>query len=320
MYTPLNYNQITWMEGRISPSSVKPYNNWSYEFWERSLYNRLISVIEFSLPDNWQGSISDFFHWCLYRYGFVMISRDEEHGYFFQPAAPKGFTFYYQPAEMVCSNPLLTKTGQKSKSYVIGEECEVLKLTPDYRGLFDIIDRYAVQLSTLDTAINTNIINSKLAYLVTAKNRAEAEALKTIMDRINSGEPSVFYEKYLSNKKPNDDSEPFNITHIQDVAKNYIVSNQLQDLQTILNSFDLEVGIPTIPYQKAERMNTYEASSRQQDTKSKLSTMCACLDASLKDIKELYPDLQLSYKIREEELDNGSGETDNNRNAELYEE
>ena len=39
----------------------------------------------------------------------------------------------------------------------------------------------------------------------------------------------------------------------------------MKDFQTILNNFDCEVGIPTIPYEKKERMVTSEAESRQID-------------------------------------------------------
>ena len=58
---------------------------------------------------------------------------------------------------------------------------------PDYRGIFDTISYYAEKLSTLDNAINLSIINSKFAFMIAAKNKACAEAIKKMLDRINKG-------------------------------------------------------------------------------------------------------------------------------------
>ena len=310
MYTPLNYDQITWISGHYSPQSVKSFNNATFAYWERSLYQRALSVIEWDLPENWQGSVKDFFDWCLYRFGFVMISQNEEYGYFFQPVNVKGFDFYYQPTEAVLANPKL------SRSFVIHEECELLKLTPDYRGIWDIITYYAEKLSTLDVSINTNIINSKLAFILGAKNRNTAEALKTIMDRVNRGEPAVFYDKAIQQSKPNDPDTPFQFLFVQDLGKNYILDQLLREFQTILNAFDAEIGIKTVPYQKMERMVTGEAESKEQDATARVKTWMESLTSSLEMVKKLYPDLQLSFRLRSEAEggeDDGMGEDDPDR-------
>lgn len=291
MYYPLNYDAITWVGGHNPPAHVKAYNNRFYSYWERALFQRACSVFDFTLPEEWQGERSDFFYWILFRFGYVMIARDERFGTFFQPAALNGYDFYYQPTEAILSNPKL------QKRYTIHEECELLKLTPDYIGAWDIISRYAEQLSTLDVAINTNIINSKLAYLLGAKNKNVAEALKTIMDQINRGEPAVFYDKAITGGKPGEDT-PFQFLPVQKVKENYIVMDQLRDLQTILNAFDNEVGIPTVPYQKAERMVTAEAESKEADAVSRITVWKKSLDASLVNVNKMFPELNISYEVR----------------------
>lgn len=299
MYYPLNYDQITWAEGHNSPSAVRARGNWSYNYWMRSLYFRLCSRFDFKLPETWQGNVKNFFNYWLWRLGYLMISKDEELGYFFQPCGLSGFDFYYQPVTAIVANPRM------SREFTIGEDCELLQVTPDYLGYFDILDRYAIQLSELDVAINTNMINSKMAYILSAKTKAEAEALKVIVDRINRGEPAVFYDRTLGErKKPTDEAEPFFVTQIQEVAKNYIVSAQLKDHQTILNAFDAEIGIQTVPYQKMERMVVDEAEARKEDSQARILTCADCLDTSLRRIRELYPDLEISYSIRAD----GSGE------------
>ena len=308
MYFPLNYDAITWVGGHNPPAHVKAYNNRFYSYWERALFQRACSVFDFTLPEEWQGEISDFFYWCLFRFGYVMIAYDDKFGTFFQPCSLNGYSFFYAPTECIRSNPKL------QKRYTIHEDCELLKLTPDYIGAWDIISRYAEQLSTLDTAINTNIINSKVAYLLGAKNKNAAEALKTIMDRINSGEPAVFYDKAITAGKPGEDT-PFQFQPVQKIHENYIVMDQLRDLQTILNAFDNEVGIPTVPYQKAERMVTAEAESKEADAVSRITVWKKSLDASLVNVNKMFPDLNISVKVR---WNDGDREDNPDRDDGLY--
>ena len=290
MYYPLNYDAITWAAGHNPPAHVKSYNNRSYAYWERSLFQRACSVFDFKLPDEWQKQ-ADFFYWILFRFGFLMIAEDERFGTFFQPVALNGYDFYYQPTEAILSNPKL------QKRYTIHEDCELLKLTPDFFGAWDIISYYAEKLSTLDVAINTNIINSKVAYLLGAKNKTAAEALKTMMDRINQGEPAVFYDKAITASKPGEDT-PFQFLPVQKIKENYILMDQLRDMQTLLNSFDCEVGIPTVPYQKAERMVTAEAESKEADAVSRVTVWQKSLDASLENVNTMFPELNISYEMR----------------------
>lgn len=278
-YTPLNYEQINVMSATYNPSMVKAYNNLTFNYWERSLFQRACSVFKWELPAEWEGNVKDFFLWCLFKYGYVIISEDAKHGKFFQPASLSGYNMYYQPTEALISNPAFTAEESKFK---IGETCELLKMTPDYYGVWDTIQYYAEKLSALDNAINMSIINNKVAYIMAARNKAAAATLKKIMDKVNKGEPTVIYDEILTNDRTDKDV-PFQIFERKGIKESYITSEQLQDFQTILNNFDAEIGIPTIPYAKKERMVTSEAESRIIDSTSKsivwLETMQSCLDA-----------------------------------------
>ena len=293
-YLPLNYNQINAAAGTYNPSMVKSYNNRTFGYWERSLFQRACSVMDFDLPDEWNGSIRDFFHFCLFRYGFVAISKNDEYGYFFQPCSLNGFNFYYQPVEAIISNPKM------EARFTIGKECELLKLTPDYMGIWDIICYYAEKLSVLDNAINMSLINNKFAFLLGARNKAAGEALKKMLDKVNKGEPAVIYDMKLLND-PTDKDVPFQEWRRDNLKDSYLTTDQLKDFQTILNNFDTEVGIPTIPYEKKERMVTTEAESRIIDSTSRSLVWYETLTASINAIKELYPDIKLDVDLRYKE-------------------
>lgn len=304
MYTPLNYNQINVVEGGYSPSMVKSYNNKTFDFWVRSLFQRACSTLDFSLPEEWEGSARDFFYYSLFRYGYVAVFKRPELGLVFQPCTLTGQDFYYQPTKALISNPLF------SKELNIGTECELLKLTPDYRGVWDILQYYAEKLSTLDNAINISLINNKFAFLLGARNKTGGEALKKMLDKVNRGEPAVIFDLKLLND-PQDKDSPFQFWNREHLKDSYLTTDQLQDFQTLLNNFDSEIGIPTIPYAKKERMVQSEAESRQIDSTSRSLVWYDTLQSSIKRIKALYPDFNLSVERR---YDNAGEVAENGEN------
>ena len=296
MYFPLNYNRINAGAGHYSPASVKSYNNKSFAYWERSLFQRAASVFEFTLPDEWEGKIRDFFLYCLYRFGFIAISKNDKFGYFFQPCTMSGCSFYYQP-----TRALITSL-EYSADLKIGTECEILKLTPDYRGTWDIISYYAEKLSLLDNAINMSLINNKFAFILGAKNKSAANAIKKVLDLVNKGEPAVVYDTRILNDDRDKDT-PFQFLERKNLKESYLTSDQLRDFQTIINNFDCEIGIPTIPYEKKERMVADEAVSRVVDSVSRLTVWQRTLESSIKEIKALYPDVTLDVRLRSDIAD-----------------
>lgn len=57
---------------------------------------------------------------------------------------------------------------------------------------------------------------------------------------------------------------------------------------TILNQFDNEIGIPTVPYQKKERMVTSEADSKIIDSTARSVVWRDCLVSCCKIIINMY--------------------------------
>ena len=60
------------------------------------------------------------------------------------------------------------------------------------------------------------------------------------------------------------------------------------DRSTLLSSFDAEIGITSLPYNKKERLVTAEAESRQQDSTARLEVWKATLDSSLKLVNNMF--------------------------------
>lgn len=304
-YTPLNYHNINVGAGTYNPSPVKAYNNRTFGYWVRALFQRATSVIDFELPDTWQGNIKDFFLYCLYKYGYVAVFNYDDVGIVFQPCTLSGYNFYYQPTDAIISNPKYQDT------LIIGESCELIKLTPDYVGIWDVIEYYAERFSQLDNAINMSLINCKTPYILGAKNKTASSALKKILDKVNGGEPAVIFDEKLMND-PNSKDTPFQLLELlRNPKEAYLTSDQLMDFRTILDNFDSEIGIPALPYQKKERLVSDEATMRAYDGSARSLTWFNTLTSSIIEVKKLYPEIVLNARLHYADFNESEGVEDN---------
>lgn len=315
---PYSYDELNNLYGHYSPSMVKSINNATFAYWRRSLYQRIASRIKAEVPNNWEGEIKDFLFKCLIIKGYVLIGNSEKLGYWFNPVSLYGLDFYYQPVKAILANPRASEYGFKNTEFELHKDGELLKFMPDYIGMSDIIGYYAEKLAGMSSSIDMAIINSKMPFILGAKNKSMAEALKKIFDKVSKGEPLIIYDKIIQND-PNDKEEPWQYLSLQDLNKNYILKDLLVDMQTIINMFDSEIGIVTVPYQKAERMVTNEADSKEEDAKARITIAIETLQSSTKKIKELFPDIKLNFTLREptqkqeEGKKNGDSEDNSNR-------
>lgn len=291
MYIPMNYEKLNNINSLYIPSNVK-LNSQIFNFWERSLFQRAMSIIDINVPDNWRGSVRDFLYYCLFRFGSVAVFYRPETGISFNPGNPYGYDFYYQYTNYLIANPTL----DESLDLKIHEDTELIRLTPDYHGIWDILSYYSEKLSMLDSAINMSIINSKLAWIIGARNKSFAQTVKKIFDKINRGDPLVVYDAKMQDD-PQTKKEPWQFLERSSIKNSYITSDLLQDFQTVLNDFDNQIGIPTVPYQKKERMVTYEAESRMMDGTSRAVVWKKTLDESFEMVNRMF-DLDLSCELR----------------------
>lgn len=73
----------------------------------------------------------------------------------------------------------------------------------------------------------------------------------------------------------------------------------MKDFQTILNNFDCEIGIPTIPYEKKERLVASEAESRFIDAMSRATIWLDSLKSSITKVNNMFNlniDVELRYR------------------------
>ena len=293
MYVPFNYANCNLINGTMTPSTVKNCNNATFAYWERALFQRAsYSIVMNDLP--WSVSVKDFLFWALFRSGYVAVFDTDQFGLSFQPCTLTGFDFYYQPVKAIVANPAY------QNDFTIGADCEILKLTPDYMGIWDIIYRYASKLAMIDSAIDMSIINNKFAYAIAAGSKSGAEAVKKMYDKINSGEPLVVYDKsaFLTEEEIRTGKDnAVRLFERSNLKQSYLTTDQLADQKTILRQFDEEIGIPSLPYEKKERLTQYESESNVTASQSRINVWIDTLNESAGLINKMFH-LNMSFESR----------------------
>lgn len=282
-YEGLNlYNSMRSVAGRVQ-------NDLNTAYYMRSLYQRAISGTKFKLPPEWARA-KRYFKNVLYTSGFIGVVKSPKYGIQPQICSFSGRGLYLQPTKMLVNQPLLQFEG------TIGEDCELIHLTGDYRGIWDIIEHYAIRMSIAITSTDCAFINERLSLLAAGKNKAASETLKYLFERISAGEPFSVYDKSsLKSDDLSDKDDPI-WTYSQDVASQYISDKLLADIDTILQQFDREIGIAAVG-EKKERMITDEVNIQVQDSCARSDTWFENLSDSFDLTNKLFPELNLSFTM-----------------------
>lgn len=279
---------INILESMSVPSTYYNLKSQQYQYWFRSLLQKIDSCLEFkNLPKDWS---QDFFLLCLWARGYVAVFEsarfgDKETGIAFQPCTLGGpLDFYYNPTKAIVSNPLY------QKEFTIHQDCEILKLTPDFNGIWDIIDHYATQLAELTKGINVGLINAKVPLVVTADSLAESEKLKKVYDKVQAGESLIVWKEDTNHfeKEVMPRKNPFEDAFLNDYTKTYIVTNLLQDMQTIMDQFYMEIGLPTRTFDGKAHMLNAEADMQANQSQARVSCWVNTLTESMELINEHY--------------------------------
>ena len=276
------YNSLRSVAGRVQ-------NDLNTQFYMRALWQRAIAGTKFGLPKSWRRA-KRYFKNVVFSQGYIGVIDTPKYGKIPQICSFSGYGLFLQPVTMLVNQPLVQFEG------TIGENCELIHLTGDYRGIWDIVEHYAIRLSIAITSVDCSLINERLSVLAAGKSKAASETLKYLYEKISAGEPFAVYDKEIKTDSLTDDSDPI-WTFSQDVASQYISDKLLADIDTILMQFDKEIGIAAVG-EKKERMLTDEIAMQNEDACARSSTWFENLSDSFDLCNELFPDLGLSFTMK----------------------
>lgn len=259
MNLPVYYNTDNVITARQSPGIVHYANTGLVNLFKRYLYQKSISTVKCEIPETWN---RDYLLYTIFAFGYIAVVNTNKYGVICQGCSLSGFDIYYAPTNAVISNPLLRGILTPR----IHTQCEILKLTPDYCGIDDIITYYANKLALAGETVDTNLINTKLAYIFTAGNKAAAATFKTLYDDIASGKPAVVVDKSLLRDDGTLGIDMFN----QQLSNTYIAGDVLSDMRKIEADFNTIIGIPNANTDKKERLIQDEVNANNTETGCRL--------------------------------------------------
>lgn len=281
-YEGLNiYNSMRSVAGRVQ-------NDYNTQFYMRALYQRVIAGTTFRLPKDWRRA-RRYFKNVLFIQGFIGVIKTAQYGVIPQMCTFSGYGLFRQPTNMLVNQPLVQFEG------TIGEDCELIHLCGDFRGVWDIVEHYAIRLSIAITSVDCALMNERISLLAAGKNKAAVETIKWLYERISAGEPFSVFDKAIKSDSLDDSEEPI-WTYSQDVASQYVSDKLLADIDTILMQFDKEIGIAAVG-EKKERMLADEVALQQDDSTARASTWFENLSDTFELTNELFG-LDLGFTMK----------------------
>ena len=287
------------------PSAVHVHDNRAAYFFKRHLIQRAMSPFVYTLPENWD---HDYFLYVLYCWGFVGVFDSGKYGVIPQGCSLKGYNVFYRPTEILVANPLLNR----DREYKIGTNCEVVKLTPDYFGIMDLVEYYGNLLAVTYEAMAMNVQNSKLAYVFATGSKKSAESLKKIFDNIQGGDLAAFYDKDLDTATGQKAWEVFT----NNLSNNYIADDLMETMRDIYNMFDTEIGINNNNMaKKKERVTVSEVESNNDETYSKVQLWFDTVSDGLEKVNKMFYNGDEKCKV---EWRGGDPYAENDNNSDEY--
>lgn len=246
---PMRYDMLNMIDARVSPNVVHSTNTAVFHFYVKYLLQRLISVFKFEgLPEEWA---ENYFSYVLFGIGYVAIINTDRYGIIPQKCTVGDrITLFRQPQKAIVTNPVF----DRSYELLIGKQCEVIKMQPDWGNGLDIVSTYADLMTMAIESAGINMYNSKAGFVFFADSKAGAESFKKAYDEITSGNPMAVIDKSLLRE----DGTPNWQLFMPEIGRNYITSDLLNDMRTLENQFNSMIGIPNANTQKRERLITSE--------------------------------------------------------------
>ena len=288
MNNPLFYQQVNVAESYNSPNTVHVRNTRLFHYYRKYLLQKLLSVYKWELPETFD---EGYFLYNLFINGYICIIKTDKFGIICQNCGLSGSDIYYRPTHATIANKHLAGILQPK----IGIQCELIKLSPDYEGVLDIVDFYADILALCAESVSINLVNSKLAYVFSAANKAAAESLKKVFDDINRGDPASFIDKNLLS--PNGDL-PVHMFN-QNLRNTYIAGDILENMRSWERKFDTEIGIPNSMEDKKERMIVDEVNSNNFEVKCRAEFWLDCMKKDVEKVNKMFK-TSISVDFREE--------------------
>lgn len=275
---PEYYDAANFILSDFNPSYYHVKNTTLQRYFFRYLLNKAMSVFEFEIPDNWD---LDYLLYCLYAGGYVGVFDTAEYGVISQFGGISGYDLYYRPKKFTCANPYLKKQYYDLE---IGTECIIVKMTNDYRGIYDLINYYADLLALCAETAGINLYTARVGYVAVTSSKTGAETLKKAFDQAAGGDPFVVLDKQMMREDGSTPWEWFS----QNLKQNYLITDIVSDMRKIEQQFETVIGINNANTDKRERLITDEVNANDEAVKANSDVWLQNLKDGFSKVKDLF--------------------------------
>lgn len=293
---PYDWEYINSEVGRVNPSTIRVADNGLTAYFRRYLLKRALAVFKWTLPETWA---LNYFEYVLYYWGYIAVFDTDKYGAVCQQCGLRGYNVFYQPTTAIISNPHIGLTLEKT----LGVDAALIKLQPDFCGIYDIVSYYADKMALCAQGVDINLVNSKFAYVFGVENKQGAESLKKLYDQIATGNPAAFVDKSLFDEEGKLSVSLFT----NNLKQNYLVTDLLTDLRSIENEFNTLIGIPNANTMKKERLVTDEVNSNNTETQALSDLWLTTLQEGIDTANELF---NLGIKVERRFVENEQSDID----------
>lgn len=287
-FNPVGYGDLVREFYRESPKDVDGVFNASSVFYNRELLRLIFSAYEFTgVPSEWD---YDYMLTHLFVDGLFAIT-DTEVGVIPLRCGVTGVNYWDHPTEVQIAVPVLGSMRRK-----IGEDCALIKLQYDYKGVMELVQRYATNLAMCDSAIAVNLMNTKAAIIGQAEDAKQAQTLKKMFDEISAGKPFVVTRNGMVK---------IGETVIFNPVKQAFVADDVQILKRkIMNEFLTRIGIGNANTEKRERLISDEVNANNEESEFSKNHWVKTVNEGLRDANRLYG-LSLGFRQAKTETTEG---------------
>lgn len=304
---PIFYDYQNQIQSFTAPIPQYNINNETTHYFARYILQKIISNFKFTgIPETWQ---KNYFQYCLFCNGVLTVINTPEFGVIPQACGLTGYNVFWGPKSVLVANPLLPELS--GKQLIIGKDCEIVQLTPDYCGILDMVYKYAIEYALATQAFDVTLVNSKLAYVFAAGNKQVAASFKKMFDQISQGNPAAFIDSSLLNP----DGRPSWEAIFRDMKGSGILNELLTALEKLDARLNTDIGIPNTNIAKASGVTSDEVNANNKDTSTKAVLWRDTIREGLQKVNRMFR-LNLGVELVFSEPEGGadyadSGEDDN---------
>lgn len=278
------------------PSDVDGVMNSSAYYYRLYLLKKLFGRFIFrNIPEGWD---EDYMMEVLFLNGYFTVT-DTDAGILPLKCGLTGINVFEKPTTVIIANPVL---GNLERT--IDVNCVLVQLQPNFEGVYPLINRYATLLAMCDSSIAVNLMNSKVAHVFAAANKAQAETFKKMYDMISCGEPVIYMKDGIT------DDNLFTMP-----VKQYFIADDVQLLKRkIVAEFLTEIGINNTNLDKRERLTDNEVEANDQEVIANIQCWIDNITWGIEKVNRMFG-LDIQFVVRD--FGGVKEDTENNESAEL---